>query len=584
MPDFDYKLRGDVEDVKRMVHQLGGQVDLVGFGMNQVSATTDETRKDLTELRADFERYLRQFERRSNVQRAETRLGSLQDQVQHEFGHHGVVRRSAVGMLQAFDTGLVSEETIRNVGEQLMIQTPRYWLAPALVALAAWSADNPVLCERAVQEAFRRSPDKASLFFALITRRQGRMEASVRWLRHYLNAQNPALLGRDFATVLESVSQGAFSPAGRAVVQEFLVKWTEQLGSDQSTIDTQVNLWRAEVAEHSGPPTNSRFPNLAQLSPQWAALDLSLRGALTHGPLSHKYEQLLHEEIPPSDRIEDAVDDILDRLVRDYDEDELPLRRDLAMVEAIIEHDGDMDAAQATATIAQTALGKTLDYLTVQTSSALRPVEIGVSRATQRVAVGACADWFRTAHDQYSRQYRSSLPTDVRAQFAESHSVSAKTFNLPPWTGSFNQPMAQLEGSLAHHWDSHVGPHIDTMRYNWKRALIVPAIVVLVILVILGMIDVAFGLVIASIVAGIWGLVIRSRFQQAEANVAQWSKTLNDAKQQSLHRLRAASAELTDWQLEFQKYDAEAVLVHKVIENFRETQGSAAFERRTVSV
>ena len=49
--------------------------------------------------------------------------------------------------------------------------------------------------------------------------------------------------------------------------------------------------------------------------------------------------------IQPSDRIEDAVDDILDRLVNHYDAEELPRRRELANLEAIIEHDGDLRAA-----------------------------------------------------------------------------------------------------------------------------------------------------------------------------------------------------------------------------------------------
>ena len=38
--------------------------------------------------------------------------------------------------------GNISNAVATNVAEELMIQTPRYWLAPALVALAAWSHDR----------------------------------------------------------------------------------------------------------------------------------------------------------------------------------------------------------------------------------------------------------------------------------------------------------------------------------------------------------------------------------------------------------------------------------------------------------
>src|SRR5205814_3416103 len=132
------------------------------------------------------------------------------------------VRRSAVGILQAFDVGLISEQTAQTVSEQLMIQAPRYWLAPVLVALAAWSRDEQSLGERAVETAFQRSPAKTSLFMALVLRRQGRYDSAGRWLRHYLAAQDPTALGRDFAVILESIAQGAFGPAGLQLIQEFL--------------------------------------------------------------------------------------------------------------------------------------------------------------------------------------------------------------------------------------------------------------------------------------------------------------------------------------------------------------------------
>ena len=143
-----------------------------------------QTAGELSQLRADFLAFTQQSERRANLQRAETKIGVLQDKLEHEFGHHKVVRRTATGLLQAFDVGLVSEESVRSVSEELMIQTPRYWLAPALVALAAWSADEKSLCERAVAEAYRRSPTKTALLFTLVLRRQNRLESSARWLQH----------------------------------------------------------------------------------------------------------------------------------------------------------------------------------------------------------------------------------------------------------------------------------------------------------------------------------------------------------------------------------------------------------------
>lgn len=137
MADIDVHLRRQVEQVNKLVVQLDDKVGAVAHQVVAVGTAQQETRSELAQLRNDFLAFVDEAQRTGNIQRAETRIGAIQDQVEHEFGHHKVVRRTAVGMLQAFDVGLVSEETVRAVSEQLMIQTPRYWLAPALVALSA---------------------------------------------------------------------------------------------------------------------------------------------------------------------------------------------------------------------------------------------------------------------------------------------------------------------------------------------------------------------------------------------------------------------------------------------------------------
>lgn len=583
MADIDYRLRNDVAVLVRAVSAVDTKVEHVATGVTQVSIAQHETRSDLQQLRADFLAFIRQAERTASIQRAETRVGVIKDEVEHQFGHHRVVRRSATGLLQAFDTGLVSDDTVQHVSEQLMIQTPRYWLAPALVALAAWSRDNQELCTRAVEEAFRRSPGRTSLLFALVTRRQGRLGASVRWLKHYLDVQDPAKLGRDFAVVLESVSQGAFGPAGKAMVQEVLAEWRATLITDDAVTAAQVDRWKREIEARSTDTASGRFPSLRQLSPEWPRLAACLSGAATHESVLADYGALLREEMRPSDRLEDAVDDILDRLVSEYDDEELPLRRELAFNEAVIASDGDLDAARKQADLATAAMEETLDYLTIQTTSALRPATIGVSRATQRVAVAACSDWFRSAHDAFCRDYRRALPADVTAAFSTSHSAGARTFSLPTWTASFRRPMADLEASLAAHWDGHTAPFLRSLVYDWKKALIVPAIVLVVVMILGFSIDPAFGFFATVVVGGIWGYVIHKRHETAEQAIARARSALESMKQESIVLLRAAGAELQDWSSEFRRLDARAAAVTALIDDFA-TAGHAAspYEKRVV--
>ncbi|GAA3297289.1 hypothetical protein [Streptomyces cinereospinus] len=584
MSEVDYALHQKVQQVSNLVVRLSEQVGSVSGQVSAVEANQQQTRTELQQLRDEFLAFVKTAQLTANVQRAETRIGVIQDQVDHEFGHHKTVRRTAVGMLQAFDLGLVSEENVRAVGDQLMIQTPRYWLAPALVALASWSADDRSLCERAVEEAFRRSPDRTSLFFALVLRRQDRREAAVRWLRHYLLAQDPAALGREFAVILESIAQGAFGLAGRELLHSTLAGWRARLMDSADGQQRQIDRWREEIDSLAQPSAAPEFPRLAQVSPQWPQLDAVLGRARAHQVVLDRYRAVMGREFQPSERLEDAVDDILDRLVSEYDTEELPLRRDLAFHHAVIDHGGDLDAARAAADADSASYDESLDYLTVQTTAALNPAAIGASPATQRLSVAACQEWFLQAHAGFTRDYRAAVPQDVQAQFGTAYTVAAQTFRLPPWTGSFTRPLPELEGALAAHWDRHTEPFVAAYAYPWGKKSKPLALTVLGILVVVGTFSFPAALVIALLVGGAWGLVLNNAARAAARLRDNARQLLQQAKQESVHHLRAASAELTDWNAKFRAADAVEPRCRGFITSLTTaTSGGSPFEGRTVA-
>ncbi|MBP2049328.1 hypothetical protein J2Z21_002259 [Streptomyces griseochromogenes] len=583
MSEVDLALHRKVQEVSNLVIRLSEQVGSVSGQVSTVEANQHQTRTELQQLRDEFLAFVKQAEATAHVQRAETRIGAIEDKIDHEFGHHKTVRRTAVGMLQAFDVGLVSEENVRMVGDQLMLQTPRYWLAPALVALASWSADDRTLCDRAVDEAFRRSPDRTSLFFALVLRRQGRSEAAVRWLRHYLLAQDPAALGREFAVILEAIAQGAFGLVGRELLDRTLAEWRSQLMDSADAQAKQVRRWRDELESLRGPSQAAEFPRLAVLSPQWVTLDGVLSSARGQQPVLDKYKAVMDREFRPSERIEDAVDDILDRLVSEYDNEELPLRRDLAFNQAVVDHDGDLATARKTADADSASYEETLDYLTVQTTAALNPQAIGTSPATQRLSVAACHDWFQQAHAAHTRDYRAAVPQDVQAQFAATHTVGAQHFQLPTWVGSFTQPLAALEKSLGDHWDHYTRPFVDALAFPWLKKVAPLAGVVAAILLFLAGSWPGFAIGAAAIVAVVWGLILRNQAQTAARAQDAARELLERAKTESLHQLRGVSAELTDWYEKFTAADRVEAKVRELIATLPTAGGGASpFEGRTV--
>lgn len=583
MAEIDYALRNKVDNLANLVVQTDQRIQVVSDQVEQVGSETREARNELSVLRAEFTAFIRQSELRDNIQLATSRIGIVQDQLDHEFRHHDQVRRSSVGMLQAFDVGLVSPESVQTIGEHLMVQTPRYWLAPVLVALAAWAGDDRELCDRAVTEAFRRSADRTALFMALVLRRQERNPSAVRWLRHYLAAQDPAALGRDFAVILEAVAQGAFGPAGVDLVRTTIDGWQRRLLDDEAKQQAQVDRWRFEVARYRASSAVTRFPRLAKVSPQWPAMDSVLSSAGVHEALETKYRALMAEETPKSERLEDAVDDILDRLVNEYDTEELPLRRELAHHEAVVRNNGDLAAAQREHDSRSAALDAVQDFLTIQTTSALDPQTAGVSKATQQLSVAACHEWFGRAHAGFTLDYRRSLPTDVEAVFEGDHNAGAIAFKLPRWTGSFAQPMETLEASLNEHWNRHGKPFIDGFAFHAGGWYALVAVLAVVVALMFGgcTSNVGVALITGGVAAGVGVAIVYGRAGAAARRQQEARDLVERARHDSIVQLRAAGAELVDWNTAFRDADAGEQKVRAMIADFAAAgQATAPYERR----
>ncbi|MEE1764971.1 MULTISPECIES: hypothetical protein [unclassified Streptomyces] len=536
--------------LEQSVTSLGTQIENVDGKVRDVRADQVETNARLAAFHGQFLEHVARTERIAAAQRAEVRIVQINDEIEHKYGHHKVVRRSATGILQAFDTGLVQEETVRQVSEELMIQTPRYWLAPALVGLAAWAGDDEALCARAVEEAFRRSTSKTSLFFALILRRQGRQEASVRWLRHYLEGQDPRVLGREFQVVLECVSQGAFGAAGRQLLGETLEEWRRRLLDDDVVRTAQVGRWRQEIDSLRAPSAEDDFPRLADVCPQWPVLDDLLARARAHEALLERFRTLMESELLPATNLEDTVDDILDGLVRNSDEEELPLQRKLLLNEAIVRHDGDEDAARQEADMRSEALDETRNYLSVQSVAALDPAAVGASPAAQRMAVASCQEWFAQAHAGFSRDYRAAMPPKIEVSLRNTYGVSHGTqrFKLTTWTKPLSDDLPDLEASLTRHWSGYVDMYVKSLAYNYTSSLALLGATVAGILMIFLGVHVGFALIAAIAVGGIWGIVLYNRADAARTAQEKARELLSRHMSEALTRLRGAHAELTDWQ------------------------------------
>lgn len=544
--------------VSRLVsleNQLDSSVADLQVGIGRIHQDLDTTSAELRELKAAFDEYVMTAQRTANVQRSETKVGSLKAELDRQFGHYAVVRRSSVGLLQAFDIGNVTNEIASAVSEELMIESPRYWLAPALVALAAWSRDDKEIAEKSIDAAFSRSPEKTSLFFALVLRRQNREEASVRWLRHYFSALDPTALTREFAVILEAAAQNGFGPAGSAVCLEMLTRWNTELRARTEVVDAQIAKWVDELEVHRGRVDPDQYAALAYTSPQWPEVRAQLESAAALPSMIEDYTQVREFDAPRSKIIEDHLDDLLEQLVTEYDEEELPLRRDVAYHEAVIDEAGDLPRAEKRSAIQVEALEETVDAVSLQTMSAISPGALGVSIQTQRVAVGAGQQDFRSATGRFTMGYRSKAVTSVVLGLGPQHSSYAQNLGFVGWKGSTDEPEERAVHRLDAAWDQTVQARIAELTFK-NTAYAVPALIAVGVAFFAFLFSVIAGLVVTVIGALCVYFYVDQKKKRADAAIAEVRAARDMAMQHSRDLLRRALAEFVDAMLVYEELDA----------------------------
>lgn len=525
---------GALRGLEKDIGQVGTLVDSVGQNLNQ-------TRSELNRLEKAFADFIMADLRAKELALAETRQVKIRQELDTTYGYYAQVRRHAEGILQASDSQLVRRDTLRAVTEELMMQTPRYWLAPALVALGAWIADNQPLATRALAEALRRDDEKTSLFFVLVCRRAQREGPMLTWLDRYLGLQNPHMLDRQTMVLIDAVANGVLGTQASMQSTQRINAWVHELSQAAGFIDAQREQWsRALLSKMPRGDHAPQYPHLSRYSPDWARLEQSLNEVSLYATVLNYLKSVFDGAVSAPISLQVAVDDLLVKLVSRYDDEELPLRRQEAMCRLIIEEAGDKPAAQKRYDLEEKALDEVVDFTQMLTNAGMHPELSGASRATQRFAIAHSRDWMLQAHEDITARHRMQAPGDI-------------PIRIEDWVGQTRDGSNEkpLQADLLAHLSRREADALAPLKLGGKHWL---ALIVGVMLVLASLSAGWFVLVLAVGALG-WVALGWHQIRQARAKLkADYARL----KEQSVHALKACLAEVVEWRRDWTRRDAVA--------------------------
>ena len=560
--------RADLSLIERSLSNLAGSIDYVNNRVDQVDDNVKIVYNEVEKLANEFREYVEMQSLANRKAEAKMNLSAIRDKLKDNFGHYDVVRRTATGILQANDLAIVKSSMLSHITEKQMIETPNYWLTPCLVALAAWINDDKALAERALAEGIRRNDEKTSLFFGLICRRIGRENSSLKWFARYLEAQDEEKLDRKAVIVLDAFASGLLGNDTENFVYQQIQEWMSNLEAKPGFTERQLDNWKNAINSKRVPLKSGLYPYLEKYSNTWNNLQDVLEGANLNNDL-YEYFKKVFEQKEETKKLKIELDKILDSLVTEFDEEELPLKREEQFEELVVRYNGSESKAHAQMALEKSVYDDYRDFMQLLTDASMNPEESKSSVATQKFATALSRNNIVTAFNDIVAQNRMNVPYDIE--------INVDTFNDKTQDGEDEEEVLNRFENLV---EQEKQTDLSKLKLNmFEQFCLFGGAAVVLYGIIKSFMDKSFAFI--TIILGIGLIIYRFTAKQKvqkliQKTIEKYAQKLESGKQ----IIRATIAEIVDFRIEFTEKDAES---KKVLDFFEQIKPEEYIRRLTNS-
>ncbi|MBR5496524.1 MAG: hypothetical protein IKV76_00900 [Clostridia bacterium] len=551
----------DLRTIENNLKAINNELDVLHSNVSTVNDNISTVYDEVQKLAEDFYSFVGEQMKANNKQNSQQRIIQLNQDIEKRFGHYDIVRRHTTGILQADDLGIVKKDVISNASEEIMISTPGYWLAPCLVALAAWINNDPELADKALKEAIKRNDEKTSLFFALICRRADRKAASLKWTRRYLENQDEANLDRKTIIILDAFASGLLGADTDGLISKQIDTWLEHLSEKPGFVEQQTKQWSDAINLKKKPLGDTNYKYLPKYSPTWPVLKEVMEGARLHADLL-AYFINIYEQKDSTAALKVQLDETLDSLVTDYDDEELPLKKEKRYHEFVVQFNGDTKIAQQHMDLEESAFETHKDFTQLLTDAAMKPESSNASVSTQKFAIALSKPWIQDAYNDVVAKNRMHVPNEIQVTIDTFKAITTDGQNETAMIAGFN---AHTDREKADALSKCVMSGFDNISHFIGIGIIVLGI-------ILGF-TVSWAL--AIVVAIIGGVLIGMHFKKkktVETNRQNIEAQFEERRKNGIIIIRAILAEVVDYRAEFATTDAESEKVVTFLEELTPDQ------------
>lgn len=561
-----------LSNISNNINAVGNEVSRVQENMEVLYKQAAETQGQVGAVEERLEALINEFlvfldsDRKSkSLQLAETRIVKVRQELETKYGHYKEVRHVSQSIMQTLDSGVLNEKVLQSVSDELMLKTPRYWLAAVAVALSAWINDDKNLAETALQEAFRRDDYKTSLFFTLICNRLSRPEATVQWVNRYFQHQDPGALDREFVVILNAIAGGVFPAQSASIAVEHVNNWIQILGNEKQVEENVVNRWIDRLETMTGSAADQEFPHMERAVTNFDEFESYLEMTSTFEEHVAFIKKVFTANISKKSLIQ-KVDELLLRLTEDFDDEELPLRKEERHLNLIIQEAGDEAIAKKKFQTETQIYDENVDILQILTNTSMNPDGASVDVLTQRLSLTLSKSYILKAHQKFVHNTRGMRPAQAELKIDTFKGVSNSGENEKELLAGFKAHMdKELQRSLA---------TAKILPWQW----IVAGGAGLFLILALSAKSIFFGIVAVGL--GIWFYTMYKGLADQKANIQRNFKARIDT---GVVLIRGVCAELVDFFSTIEKCNPNAEKFSQTLSSFVPENSISSEHRKIVA-
>jgi hypothetical protein len=415
-------LRNEIKQVRGDVAQLGQ--------MQQSLARLDGLPEQVTHLTVrmtKIEELLAEVREQqmlnASLEQARDERMRLEDRLRDEFAGRKEIRQLAVSLISsagsaAIRDAVIDPQTVISTAGEHMLKDADYWLAPAVIAVAAEQLGHSETSPGAWSLSATSDLGKSDLFMSLFCSLQRKHDAAAMSMNRYLEALNPHALGREFSHVINALAEGELGPDARSYAQEAMNRWGYQMLSSaagETSYDTQFTTCRNHLLVNRE-PLPDQLPNLRHhAAEQWNELEqywpYVMACRLAARSFAERFPETGPAELLPARRTHSRR--ALRQLIEQPEEDEIEVRRLIRTQDLIVQCGGDRQRAEALASELGDPFAPTSDLATFLTQATFEPEAYGLGLTAQRFALACATNWIMGAGESITVEAIRHRPTTV---------------------------------------------------------------------------------------------------------------------------------------------------------------------------